>query len=194
MPDGRPAILVWSSLFPNPAQPQAGIFIRERMFRVGAHLPITVISPQPWFPLQGLIRFFRPHFRPTLPRFERQLGVDVYRPRYFSVPGMLKSLDGSFMARGAYRTVRALHRAGRVDLIDAHFAYPDGYAAVAVARRVAVPSTITLRGTESRHAQAAGLRRRLVAALSQATRVFAVSESLRALAISLHRGQRRRLR
>jgi glycosyltransferase involved in cell wall biosynthesis len=185
MPDGRPAILVWSSLFPNPAQPQAGIFIRERMFRVGAHLPITVISPQPWFPLQGLIRFFRPHFRPTLPRFERQLGVDVYRPRYFSVPGMLKSLDGSFMARGAYRTVRALHRAGRVDLIDAHFAYPDGYAAVAVARRVAVPSTITLRGTESRHAQAAGLRRRLVAALSQATRVFAVSESLRALAISL---------
>lgn len=185
MPDGRPAILVWSSLFPNPAQPQAGIFIRERMFRVGAHLPITVISPQPWFPLQGLLRIFLPHFRPRMPTREQQLGVEVYRPRYFSVPGVLKSLDGYFMALGAYRTARALQRAGRVDLIDAHFGYPDGYAAVHIARRLAVPTTITLRGTEARHVRDRGLRSRLVRALSQATRVFAVSESLRTLALSL---------
>lgn len=180
-----PAVLVWSALFPNPVQPQAGIFIRERMFRVGQVLPMTVISPQPWFPLQGLIRRFRPHFRPSLPREEVQLGIDVLRPRYFSVPGVLKQFDGWFMAMGARRTVRRLHRSGRVAVIDAHFGYPDGYAATLVARQEGLPCTITLRGTELRHSRDPALRRRLVAGLRSATRVFSVSASLKRLAMQL---------
>jgi glycosyltransferase involved in cell wall biosynthesis len=175
-------VLVWSSLFPGPAQPQAGIFIRERMFRVGAQLPLTVISPQPWFPLQGLIRLFRPHFRPVQPRREEQSGIEVLRPRYFSVPGLLKRYDGWFMALGARATVRRLRRAGRATVIDAHFAFPDGYAATLVARQEGLPCTITLRGTETRHARDPALRRRLVAALRSASRVFSVSASLKRLA------------
>lgn len=185
MADSGPGILVWSSLFPNPTQPQAGVFVRERMFRVGAHLPLTVISPQPWFPLQGLLRSFKPHFRPDMPKREIQQGIEVLRPRYFSIPGILKSLDGYSMACAALRTVRTLRKQRRFDLIDAHFAYPDGYAAVHVAQKIGVPCTITLRGTEVRHARDAQLRGRLIKALQGARRVFAVSESLRQLAISL---------
>lgn len=178
-------MLVWSSLFPGPAQPQAGIFIRERMFRVAGDLPMTVISPQPWFPLQALIRRFRPHFRPHLPVSERQSGIDVLRPRYFSVPGVLKRFDGVFMALGARRTVRRLKRQGRVNVIDAHFGYPDGYAASLVARWEKLPFTVTLRGTEPRHSRDPALRKRLVAGLLQASRVFAVSASLKAVAVEL---------
>lgn len=185
MADRRPSILVWSSLFPNPAQPQASIFIRERMFRVGCELPITVVSPQPWFPLQGLIRRIRPHFRPEMPRHEQQAGIDVFRPRFLSVPGILKGLDGLMMAIGARGTVRRLHQAGRADIIDAHFAYPDGYAAARVASRLKVPLTLTLRGTEPRHARDPALRPMVVAALRSARRVFAVSSSLREVAIAL---------
>jgi teichuronic acid biosynthesis glycosyltransferase TuaC len=185
MAEARPAVLVWSSLFPNPAQPQAGVFVRERMFRVGAHLPITVISPQPWFPLQGLVRLFRPHFRPPMPRREQQMGVEVYRPRYFSFPGVFKGLDARLMALGALRAARALRRAGRVDVIDAHFGYPDGCAALRVARRLGVPCTVTLRGTEARHASDPQLRPQLSAALKLAARVFAVADSLRDVAIAL---------
>jgi glycosyltransferase involved in cell wall biosynthesis len=185
MPESRPALLVWSSLFPNPAQPQAGVFIRERMLRVGEHLPITVISPQPWFPLQSLIRKFRPHFRPPMPRREQQSGIEVHRPRYLSIPGVLKSLDGYSMALGAFATARRLQRAGRVDLIDAHFAYPDGLAASRVARWLAVPCTITLRGTEVRHSQDRALRPLMLKALNAAARIFTVSDSLRRLAIQL---------
>ncbi len=76
---------------------------------------MTVISPQPWFPLQGLIRRFRPHFRPSQPRYDTQSGIEVLRPRYFSVPGVLKRFDGLFMALGARRTVRRLRRQGRVE-------------------------------------------------------------------------------
>ena len=180
-----PAVLVWSSLFPGPAQPQAGIFIRERMFRVGRELPMTVISPQPWFPLQGLIRRFRPHFRPPQPRQDTQSGIEVLRPRYFCVPGALKRYDGLFMALGARRTVRRLRQDGRASVIDAHFGYPDGYAATLVAGWEGLPCTITLRGTELRHSREPALRRRLVAGLRSATRVFAVSGSLKRLAVEL---------
>lgn len=181
----QPAVLVWSSLFPGPAQPQAGSFIRERMFRVARELPLTVISPQPWFPLQGLVRLVRPHFRPDQPRSERQSGIEVLRPRYFSVPGALKFLDGVFMALATRRTVRNLKQQGRVSVIDAHFGYPDGYAASLVARWENLPFTVTMRGTEPRHARDAGLRKRLIAGLGAATRVFAVSSSLKRLAVEL---------
>jgi teichuronic acid biosynthesis glycosyltransferase TuaC len=181
----QPAVLVWSSLFPGPAQPQAGIFIRERMFRVAGELPLTVISPQPWFPLQGLIRRTRPHFRPEQPARELQSGIEILRPRYFSVPGVLKFLDGVFMALAARRTVRRLRLQGRVSVIDAHFGYPDGYAASLVARWEKLPFTVTMRGTEPRHARDAALRKRLVAGLQAASRVFAVSASLKRLAVEL---------
>ena len=65
-----PRLLVLSSLFPSASQPTAGLFIRERMFRVAESLPIVVVAPQPWFPLQGLVRLIRPHFRPKAPAFE----------------------------------------------------------------------------------------------------------------------------
>ena len=185
MPEARPHILVWSSLFPSPAQPQAGIFIRERMFRVGRELPMTVISPQPWFPFQGLIRRYRPHFRPEMPRYEQQAGIEIYRPRFFSAPGILKSMDGLMMALGARATVRRLQSVGRADIIDAHFGYPDGYAAASVAKQLGVPMTLTLRGTEVRHARDPRLRHRLIKALNVASRIFTVSASLRRLALEL---------
>ncbi|MCU0923546.1 MAG: glycosyltransferase family 4 protein, partial [Burkholderiaceae bacterium] len=62
-----PAVVVFSSLFPSTVQPGAGLFIRERMFRVGAQLPLAVVAPSAWFPGQGLIRRFKPAFRPGAP-------------------------------------------------------------------------------------------------------------------------------
>jgi len=180
-----PAIVVLSSLFPSARQPGAGPFVRERMFRVGACLPLAVVSPTPWFPLQGLIRRWRPHFRPGAPAHELQQGFDVWYPRFLSFPGVFKRLDGIAMAIGAYPRLRALKRKGRLDLIDAHFAYPDGYAAVKLGRWLNVPVTITLRGTETRHALDPVLGPRVKQALMSAARVFSVAESLKRVAVTL---------
>jgi len=180
-----PAIVVMSSLFPSSAQPHAGLFIRERMFRVGRELPLCVVAPVPWFPLQGLLRHWRPHFRPDVPRRELQQGVEVFHPRFLCVPGLFKRLDGFFMALGSFWTMRGLKRRGRLDIIDAHFAYPDGYAATLVGRWLDRPVTMTLRGTETRHSKTPALRPLLVRALSRAARVFSVSDSLRRIALDL---------
>lgn len=181
----RPRVVVFSSLFPSAVQPHAGLFVRERMFRVGQHMPISVVAPTPWFPLQRLLRRWKAGFRPGAPAHEVQQGVDVWFPRYLSVPGVLKGLDGLLMALGAWPRLRRLKREGRLDIIDAHFAYPEGYAATLLGRWLGVPVTITLRGTEVRHARDGALAGKVRAALQRSSRLFAVSESLRRVAMQL---------
>jgi teichuronic acid biosynthesis glycosyltransferase TuaC len=182
--ESGPHIVVLSTLFPNHNQPMAGLFVRERMFRVGRVLPLTVVAPVPWFPLQSLLRRIRPGFRPDAPGTEVQQGVTVFHPRFFSVPGAFKFLDGFWMALGCLPLFRRLKRQGRMDIIDAHFAYPDGYAAGLLGHWLSVPVTVTMRGTESRHAKDAVLKSFVHAALRRADRVFAVSDSLRKVALS----------
>ena len=180
----RPHIVVFSSLFPNQLQPMTGLFIRERMFRVGQHLPICVVAPVAWFPFQSFIRRRRPGFRPEAPGDEVQQGIDVFHPRYLSFPGTLKSLDGLFMSICCLPRLIALKRQGRLDILDAHFAYPDGYAATWLGRWLKRPVTITLRGTETRHLASAILKPLVLTALHRARWVFAVSSSLRLAAIA----------
>lgn len=161
------------------------MFVRERMFRVGAHVPLSVVAPTPWFPFQSLLRLWRPHFRPTPPAYCEQQGFSVWYPRYLSFPGVLKSFDGVFMAMGAYPRLRRLKREGRLDLLDAHFGYPDGYAAVLLGRWLRVPVTITMRGTEDRHSRTAALMPRLRAALMGCQQIFSVSAALKQVAVGM---------
>jgi len=180
-----PALVVFSSLFPSEQEPLAGVFIRERMFRVAKILPVTVVAPQPWFPLQGLLRHWRPGYRPSKAASETMNGIEVLRPRFLALPGILRRFDGFFMALASVAAIRRLAKQGRADLIDAHFGYPDGYAASLVAIWLRLPMTVTLRGTETRHASEPALRSRLVAGLQRAERVFSVSGSLRDFAVAL---------
>lgn len=181
----EPRLLVFSSLFPSPNDPNAGVFIRERMFRVGKHLPIVVISPKAWSPFDWLIRLRKPRFRPTAPYLEQQQGVAVYSPRFFSLPGVLKHWDSTFMALGSTLTLRKLKREFGFNLIDAHFGYPDGHAASLLARWFKTPLTITLRGSEKTYAETPNFRTRIVKGLHTASKVIGVSDSLRRLAVSL---------
>jgi len=181
----RPRIVVLSVLYPRTGQTTSGLFVRERMTRVAEHLPLVVVSPAAWFPFQAVIRRFRRHFRPMGPRCEVLDGIEVHAPRWLSVPGMLKCLDGWLLALGAYPTLRRIERAQGLDLLDAHFGYPDGYAAVLLGRWLRVPVTVTLRGNEARRAATPSGRRQLAKVVRRADRIFTVSDSLRRLALEL---------
>ena len=173
----QPKLLIFSSLFPSQQRPNAGIFIRERMFRVGQQIPLTVVSPVPWFPLDCIIRYWKPGFRLKPDYREEQNGVTIFYPRFFSIPVLFKSCDGFFMALGSLPTLMRLR--SQFNLIDAHFAYPDGYAATLLGKWFKVPVTITLRGTEVPLSKMPGRKSRMLAGLKAATRIFSVSESLK---------------
>jgi glycosyltransferase involved in cell wall biosynthesis len=178
-------LLVFTSLFPSTVQPGAGLFIRERLFRVGKQLPLVVVSPVPWFPLQGVIRYFKPGYRLQPPKREEQQGVMVYHPRFLAVPGVLRRLDGLSMALCSLFLLLRLKRSFKFTLIDSHFAWPDGYGATLLGRWLRVPVTITLRGTEVPHSKDSVKRTKILLALSRAARVFAVADSLKRHVVGL---------
>ncbi|MCF6239630.1 MAG: glycosyltransferase, partial [Candidatus Marinimicrobia bacterium] len=185
MSEQQPKLLVFSSLFPHSGAPNAGVFIRERMFRVGKQLSITVVSPKPWFPGQWLIRRFCPHYRLPASAKEVQDGITVYYPKFLSIPGVFRQFDGFFMAVGSYLTLRRIKNGAGFNLLDSHFAYPDGFAAALLGKWLKVPVTVTLRGTEVPHSKNPKLRPLLISALKRVDRIFSVSDSLRQHAISL---------
>ncbi len=171
-------VIVYSSLFPSGASPNAGIFIRERMFRVARRLPVVVVAPQAWSPVDWVIRLFRKGFRAQGVPFERMDGIDVHRPRFLSIPGVLKRFDGALMARCTLPIVKRIQADFGATVIDAHFGYPDGYAAMRIAERLGLAVAITLRGSKDQRLLGTDCEPALREALSRADRLIAVTESL----------------
>jgi glycosyltransferase involved in cell wall biosynthesis len=165
-------VLAFTTVFPSPARPLLGLFVWERLRHAASHASVTVVAP---------VAF---RYRLALRQVQRE-GVTVHHPRFVYVPGLLKCLDGFFLALSALRTVRAVHRRFPVDLIDAHFGYPDGVAAVCLGRLLRRPVVITLRGSEAVTVTFRWRRAVMGWALRRAAAVIAVSAPLAELAMSL---------
>lgn len=140
-------ILLLSSLFPNVVQPHKGQFVRERMrqMRQRYDMDWQVIAPVPWFPLT------HPAFRTygefaRVPAEEQFEGEHAWHPRYPAIPKI-----GDFLAPPGYAASvsRCIARQNvEFDVIDAHFFFPDGVAAVLLGQRLGKPVVITARGSD----------------------------------------------
>jgi teichuronic acid biosynthesis glycosyltransferase TuaC len=168
-------ILVFTTVYPNSKQRNLGIFVHERMRRVADLCMVKVVAPVPYFPFAGYIKA-KYRFRPS--RTECYDGMNVHHPRFFLIPGYLKFLDGFFLFLSSFWHIRKLRRAYDFDIIDAHFAYPDGFAAVLLGYFFKTPVTITLRGTINRMILIRSHRSLIAFALHRANKIFSVSRYL----------------
>jgi glycosyltransferase involved in cell wall biosynthesis len=173
-------ILVVTSVFTNSKQPGLGIFVRERMFKVAQHCELKVVAPVPWFPFA---HHLKKGYRPSVPYLEVQEGIEVYHPRFFNVPRYFKFLDGFFFFLTSCLSIRKIRKEFHFDIIDSHFAYPDGLGAVLLGRLFRVPVTITIRGTIRKYAGKQLIRPQISYALAKAARIFAVCDDLRQAAL-----------
>lgn len=186
----RLRVLSISTMFPSDALPVHAVFVRNRLREVAPYVDLRVISPVPAFPLAArLVGRYRArldipgeqvHPAPgAKPDPARRLFVRY--PHFLSVPGVLKPGDGVTLAATIRREV-ARYRAIEgfaPDLLDAHLAFPDGYAAVLAARSLKLPVTITLRGHDINDLPRFPVRWRQVKyALRHATAVFGVCRAL----------------
>jgi glycosyltransferase involved in cell wall biosynthesis len=139
-------ILTFTTLYPNAAQPQHGLFVEQRLRQVlrTGELGARVVAPVPWFPLRSP-RFGSYARYAAVPACERRHEIEVQHPRYLVVPKIGMSVTPWFLARAG---VRAARQGEDFDLIDAHYFYPDGVAAVLMARRLDKPVVITARGSD----------------------------------------------
>jgi len=182
-------VLTVTSLWPNAAQPNHGIFVENRMARVHAtgRADITVIAPVPWFPSTASV--FGPYATfAKVPAREERNGIRIEHPRYGTIPkvGMWvqPTLYHAALARCAKRLIA---ETGPFDIIDAHYFYPDGVAAARLADELDLPLTITARGTDINLIPKGNepARRAILAAAARADASITVCEALRAEMIAL---------
>jgi teichuronic acid biosynthesis glycosyltransferase TuaC len=175
-------ILTFTSLFPNPAQPLHGLFVSERLRQLLAtgRVEAEIVAPVPWFPSTRPL-FGRYATFARVPAESKWEGRRVLHPRYPVVPGPGWYVTPWSMAGATRRTITRLHRTGRpFDLIDAHYFYPDGIAAVLIGRALDIPVVITARGTDVTVIPNDILARRWILwAAQQSIAIIAVSEALR---------------
>jgi len=143
-------ILTFTTLYPNAAQPQHGVFVENRLRKLVASdaVEARVLAPVPWFPFASA-RFGRYAAFARAPRAEVRHGIAIDHPRYPVIPKLGMTLAPGFLYRAAARALRGLIAAGeRFDLIDAHYFYPDGVAAARLGEAFDLPVAITGRGTD----------------------------------------------
>jgi glycosyltransferase involved in cell wall biosynthesis len=165
-------VLVFTTIFPSAAQPVHGLFVAERTRHASRLAAIRVISPIAWF--RG----------PKRPLGDLE-PLHVEHPTWFYLPGLFKCLDGILLFLSALPSVARLRRSFDFEVIDAHFGFPDGVAAVLLGAWFRRPVVVTLRGSELVKARYKLRRRALAWALRRADRIIAVSPELAALAIAL---------
>ncbi len=175
-------VLLFSSLFPHEGEPTLGVFVQNRLRHLlkDQHVEATVVAPVPWFPLPWKIfgRYGRAAKAKPVSFVD---GVTVYHPRYIVVPRIGMMLAPYTMAWSASRLIRRLIGKGAVfDLLDAHYLYPDGVAAMHIARKLNLPFVVTARGSDvTQIALMPGPKRRVLHACKAASHVITVSQSLK---------------
>jgi glycosyltransferase involved in cell wall biosynthesis len=170
-PDRRLRILTFTTLFPNPEEPARGIFVRNRLAAIAAHADVVVAAP---VNAGRNPRVLRVPFRRR-----DDAGFEVLHPRFAVLPRVLKSWDGTLLYRETAARIRDAIDPGAIDLIDAHYAYPDGAAAARLAEDLGVPFVLTVRGSDL-EVIARDPRRRspIQRTLRRAAAIIAVSRSL----------------
>jgi glycosyltransferase involved in cell wall biosynthesis len=135
----RLRVLSFSTLFPNPRQPVHGVFVENRLRHLAAtgEVELRVVAPVPLKP--GLA---------GVPAREERHGLAVWHPRYPVIPKLGMSVAPALMHLGVRRLARRLAEEAEIDLIDAHYFYPDGVAAALLGRELGKPVVITARGTD----------------------------------------------
>ncbi len=171
--------LSFSYCFPSSRDPTWGVFVLQRLAALARLVDLEVASPVPIFPLWSRLRGHLP--APV----EQHSGLTVHYPRFLYVPGILKTMDARLYARGLRGWLREYLRRRPVDLLDAHFVWPDGVGVSLLAREMGIPYTITLRGKIYVCLPNRSMKRQCTEALRSAAAVISVDSLMADIAVDL---------
>jgi teichuronic acid biosynthesis glycosyltransferase TuaC len=172
-------VLTISTLHPSEAQPNFGRFVQLSLDAADAtgEAEIVRICPNgvpPW-PLSQLISKYRA--QAALPKMDGT----IYRPRWALLPGMAPARNARAIAKAVLPIARRMHREKPFDAVDAQFFWPDGPAAMIVARALHLPFSIKARGADIHYwSEIAGCRELIIDAAQKAGGLLAVSQAIKA--------------
>lgn len=173
--------LTLTSLFPNDAQPRHGIFTQHRIKHLIAtnRVCTTVIAPVPWAPraLRRLSRY-RPYT--DVAKHGRRHDIDIYYPRYVSIPRIGMNVAPFLYALTAFLSLLRKPFRRQIDVIDSYYIFPDGIAAALLGKLLNKPVILTAYGSDVNVIPSYYLPRQMIRwACGQADAVTTVCEALK---------------
>jgi glycosyltransferase involved in cell wall biosynthesis len=142
-------VLTFSTLYPNAARPGHGTFVETQLRQMLAtgRMESMVVAPVPWFP-SASPRFGEYAVHARAPREAQRHGIRILHPRFLVLPKIGMALAPFLLAQSVRPTIERVLADYQFDLIDAHYFYPDGVAAVMLGRRLGKPVVISALGTD----------------------------------------------
>ncbi|MDZ7268146.1 MAG: glycosyltransferase [candidate division KSB1 bacterium] len=170
-------VLIVSEFYPHPAQPHAGLFVREQLLHLHGCQTAAVITPAIGYPPLPRYR----HLRQAQPAggVHDEAGRVLLRLRVHHVPVLgerCAPLEFLWRATAAVKRWRL-----QFDLIHAHWAYRSGWVASRLAQQFGRPLVLTAQGSDInlwRHERRK--RAKLLAALHAADAILALNDRMRA--------------
>jgi teichuronic acid biosynthesis glycosyltransferase TuaC len=141
-------VLVYTTLFPNYLRPNSAIFIKQRMFHF-AKLPgceVKVVAPVPYCPSWPVLGKWYQYSQ--IKKYEVMDGIEVYHPRYPLIPKVSMPFHGLSLFLSTLNLVKRIHQSFPFDVIDGHYIYPDGFAAVLLGKILNKPVVLSARGSD----------------------------------------------
>jgi glycosyltransferase involved in cell wall biosynthesis len=180
-------ILTFTTLYPNSVQPHHGVFVENRLRHLvlAGGVNARVVAPVPWFPFSAPAFGRYAVYARVMPRESRaQLAIE--HPKYLVLPKFgMRAAPGS-LAAASLPVLRRLQDERDFDLIDAHYFFPDGVAAIRLGRHLKKPVVITARGTDvNLIPELPGPRRMIQEAAREAAGIIAVSQALKDALVGL---------
>jgi glycosyltransferase involved in cell wall biosynthesis len=189
-------ILALTNLYPNPLQPHRAAFNRQQFAALAREHQVQVIAPIPW---TGEAPSWIPGRRrnrgkgtgyasASIPPCRHRIsdGMAIHHPRYMFTPKVLRGFYGHFFEASVRECFYAAIREFRPDVVLGGWAYPDGWAAVRLAREFGLPIAVKVHGSDVLTIEEYPARlRRTAEALTSADAVIVVSHHLAERAVAL---------
>ena len=173
----RLKVTLVTPIFPIPAQPYRGHSEYEIILALTKRADVNVICPFPRYP-----KWFQPTYDHRHPDLSYSPpGVTARYFEYPALPGVTRCINGLVCAR----YLEPYFRECMPDVACNFWLYPEGYATVAVARRLGIPAVIGSIGSDLNRYVDPASRWLTRLAMKRATFVVTKSEHLRQRAIQM---------
>jgi len=160
------------------------MFSRERVRFLKKKAEVKVCAPVAYFP--RWINSKKYSQFANISKKEDLEDTEVFHPRFIVIPVISRFLNGLSLFISVLNTIKAIRKSFDFDLIDAHFAYPDGVAAALIARAIKKPLVITVHGTDINLClRSFFLRQQIRFALRRANKIIAVCQALKDSMVNL---------
>lgn len=144
---------------PSPTDPSAGIYVFKRVAALAQRADVSILQPIFHFPIAKPVPEWAT--KPT----RNVAGIEIQHCPTLYVPKWFKHLDSYWRRLTVGNALHRINLQSRVDLVDAHFGFPEGVACYLAAKRLGIPVFITLRGFEADIAAGSPIYKQLANAL-----------------------------